>query len=846
MLALSKKLLTKPALSFIVPGMKTLRWLLILIIASALACRLPPISSLTSTPTAPGGTLPANTPQSDPATISTATITPTSTPVRSMAFTPTGEPNTPLERADRAFFLGDWSTALVEYQTALQNARDIETQAAALAGLGRVYYRSGDDYNALQSLRRLLDTQPNSPFHAEALYLLAKSNLALGRPAEAAEYFQRYLEARPGVLDSYIHTARGDALLQAGDYSGALTAYQAALASPRLTPDLELEIKLAQAYTLAGDSATALVMYPDIYQRSNAEYQKAKVDLLLGRLYASLGQMDQAYATWLDAVNQFPSYYDSYQCLVELVNAGYAVDELQRAIVDYFAGEYGMALAALDRYLQAVPTQATPEPEERLAKAYYYRGLTLRALNDPANAIVMWETAIQTYPAASLIDQAWEQKGYTQWAFLNEYPAAIQTFLDFVAAYPVHSRAAEFLFNAGRVAERAGNLPLAAQIWERLVAEYPTSNLAYEASFQAGIVFFRDHNYTSAQTQFQRAQQLAASPEERARAYLWSGKTYQALGDREGALSLLQLASELDPTGYYSERAKDILAERPPFDPPRVFDLGFDPIAERQEAERWLRQTFALPETLDLGDLSELRADERLQRGLELWQLGEFSLASAELENLRRSLLQEPVNSYRLIQILLEHHIYRLAILTARQVLDQAGMDDASTLTAPMYFNRIRFGNYYADLVIPASQEFNLHPLFIWSMMRQESLFDATIQSSAGARGLMQIIPSTGQDIASRLGWPTPFRADDLLRPQVSLRLGLTYFNTQRAYLYEDLYAALAAYNAGPGNAAVWKALAPDDPDLFLEVIRFSEPQRYIRGIYENFSIYRKLYERAP
>ena len=98
----------------------------------------------------------------------------------------------------------------------------------------------------------------------------------------------------------------------------------------------------------------------------------------------------------------------------------------------------------------------------------------------------------------------------------------------------------------------------------------------------------------------------------------------------------------------------------------------------------------------------------------------------------------------------------------------------------------------------------------------------------------------------SRIGWPANFTPDDLLRPQVSIRLGLDYLIDQIAYLDNNIYAALAAYNAGPGNAAAWKALAPEDPDLLLEVIRFSEPQRYIKGVYEIFSIYRKLYERTP
>jgi soluble lytic murein transglycosylase len=56
------------------------------------------------------------------------------------------------------------------------------------------------------------------------------------------------------------------------------------------------------------------------------------------------------------------------------------------------------------------------------------------------------------------------------------------------------------------------------------------------------------------------------------------------------------------------------------------------------------------------------------------------------------------------------------------------------------------------------------------------------------------------------------------------------------------MYAALAAYNAGPGSAAIWKGLAGEDPDLLLEIIRFQETRNYIRFIYEIFTVYRNLY----
>jgi soluble lytic murein transglycosylase len=163
-------------------------------------------------------------------------------------------------------------------------------------------------------------------------------------------------------------------------------------------------------------------------------------------------------------------------------------------------------------------------------------------------------------------------------------------------------------------------------------------------------------------------------------------------------------------------------------------------------------------------------------------------------------------------------------------------------MDAPVYFNYIRFGDYYGDLILPAAEEQGLDGLYVLSVVRQESLFEGFITSYADARGLMQVIPSTGQDIANKLGWPPDYSSTDLYRPIVSVRFGTDYLADQRDFFDGDLMAALSAYNAGPGNTIFWKEIAPDDPDLFLEIIRINQPQIYIKTIFEVFDIYSNLY----
>ena len=76
----------------------------------------------------------------------------------------------------------------------------------------------------------------------------------------------------------------------------------------------------------------------------------------------------------------------------------------------------------------------------------------------------------------------------------------------------------------------------------------------------------------------------------------------------------------------------------------------------------------------------------------------------------------------------------------------------------------------------------------------------------------------------------------------MSVRFGTYYLSEQRETFDGDMFAMLSAYNAGPYNTSLWKELAPDDADLFLEIIRLEQPQRYIRTIYEIYDIYRNLY----
>ena len=123
-----------------------------------------------------------------------------------------------------------------------------------------------------------------------------------------------------------------------------------------------------------------------------------------------------------------------------------------------------------------------------------------------------------------------------------------------------------------------------------------------------------------------------------------------------------------------------------------------------------MQTTFNIPAEIDLSGLGTLANDSGLQRGTALWQLGLYDEARGEFESVRLSLVNDPIQTFRLAHYMVELGAYRTAIMAARQVLDNALLDDAATLGAPVYFNHIRFGAYYQDLLIPLAQEYGFHP----------------------------------------------------------------------------------------------------------------------------------------
>jgi soluble lytic murein transglycosylase len=138
---------------------------------------------------------------------------------------------------------------------------------------------------------------------------------------------------------------------------------------------------------------------------------------------------------------------------------------------------------------------------------------------------------------------------------------------------------------------------------------------------------------------------------------------------------------------------------------------------------------------------------------------------------------------------------------------------------------------------------FTVDRALLFALMRQESRFDPTARSGAGARGLMQLMPSTATYVADKLTTDIG-RKPDLYEPETNVTLGQHYvrYLLDQKGIENDLILTIAAYNAGPGNIESWRKRLSGvkDPVLFIESLPVGETRNFAKQVLTNYWIYQR------
>jgi soluble lytic murein transglycosylase len=322
-----------------------------------------------------------------------------------------------------------------------------------------------------------------------------------------------------------------------------------------------------------------------------------------------------------------------------------------------------------------------------------------------------------------------------------------------------------------------------------------------EVEFYAGwLALTKLNDPKAADTHFENIQKVGSSPITQGRALYWRGRAQDALGDEISAKDFYAQAA-VHSTTFYGQLAAEQagLGE---------FSIGKDPVPTADDKAR-----FEGRETVQAARLLVSLGEDNLFRSLVLSI--DDTLPNAEeyalLVDLARGWGQQDL-SMRVVRVAAQHGY----------VLPERGYPLTATPTRDV-----------------GSPELAL----VYGIIRQESGFDPRVRSGVGARGMMQLMPSTAKHVARQLGvLYAPTRLDD---PNYNIQLGSTYLGDMIDKFSGSYVMATASYNAGPGHMPNWSAICGDprgasnDPIDFIECIPFSETRNYVMRVLEGMQVYR-------
>jgi len=770
------------------------------------------------------------TPTITPSPTLTSTPTSTPTPTATPTPTPTPMPGEVLADAEHAYRVGDWDAAETLYGRLLPLSSITPEEAqAAMLGLGQTRLARGSYAEAIELLETLVTDAPQL---AAAHLYLADALMASGDPLAAAEHYDIVAQAYPLLA----HPARewqGDAFYAAGRYEEARDAYTLALAAADTNSKKAfLGEKLGLTYAALNDYAAAMNAYDGILDVAQIAGYRARIMAQAADTALLFGDDAEAYRRMQVLIATYPTQAAAHPALVKLVNAGQPVDETLRGMVNYHAQAYDPAIQAFTRVINA---SAGHDGEP-----HHYMGLSHLGAGNYAQALSAFEMLLRDHAGDEYWGSAWIGKAQAL-AALGRTDEAVKAYQTLAEELPDHPRAAEALRSAADLLERAGRFSEAADLYLTMAETYINDENAPAARFRAALLHYRDGDTVTAQAAWNELIVWYPYSKQAQGARFWLGKTYLQAGNVVSATEKLSEAVAIGPWDFYGLRAADLLKTRTPFVVTDAPIASCDTPEDQAAAEAWLAGWLGLESNEGLATLPpELLDNVYLRRGTLLLRLGHFDEGRADLEALREATVGDALTQYRLALYFRDIGLYRSSIIAAATVWRLSGAPPIQE--APRFLGCLIYPTYYSDLVEAEAAARNLSPLFVYALLRQESLFEGYATSFAAAHGLMQVIPPTGQEIYNALGWPPNYTTPDLYRPMVSVHYGVWYLARQRDYIDGNLFAGMAAYNGGPGNSARWWEAANADQDLFVELIGFAETRTYVERIREHYARYAWLY----
>jgi soluble lytic murein transglycosylase len=664
---------------------------------------------------------------------------------------------------------------------------------------------------------------------ARARYVLA-ADLIDQKQGEKALGWLEGLEQDYPVLAAHIALKRAQAYEIMGDKDKAQEAWQ------DLIKEHSDEPVVAEAlYALSSDD-------PKYWEKAIAKFPPRPRPLEIARQWYAFSPEDPQYLE--QAIKKFPSHphlleiarqrlrQNPNQPELMLLLAKYAFDTPGvTSVLDQLVSKYGEAEGDNDEPL------IQPEDWEAIAVGYwrdrkygqasaayakaprtsrnaYLAALGLQYAEKPADAKRAYKQMVRDFPNAKETPSA-----LLQIAELEPNVEMVPYLDQVIEQFP--DRAGEALLVKAETLDGLKSSQAAAEARELLVTKYGQSDAAAEYRWKVARAKATAGDIEAA---LQWAEPiLTQNPDSllARQAGFWVGKWANKLGRKQQAIAAFEQVVAQHPQSYYAWRSAVRLGWK-------VGDFT---------TVRKLSPKVVLPAERPMLPIGSAALKELYQLGQDrdawmLWQ--------AEFQNRLEPTVTEQFTD-GIMRLAIGDHlegISRIATLEDRETPDEQA--EYQALRQQLTYWHALYPFPFLEAIETYAQQRRLNPLLVTAVIRQESRFEPKIRSTAGAVGLMQLLPDTGAWAAKQM----KLQKYTLDNPEHNIKLGTWFLDQVHQSYNNNSLLAVASYNAGSGNMAKWSPTkGSTDPDEFVEAIPFDETRDYVKQVFGNYWNYLRLYD---
>ncbi|MGB6370893.1 MAG: tetratricopeptide repeat protein [Atribacterota bacterium] len=699
--------------------------------------------------------------------------------------------------------------------------------------IGLELYQQSDYHQAISELLKIKYSTLNLPLYIKSQYLLG-------------ECFKK-TEDWDGAIEIYKNLAKNDPLLTdyslfylaeiyhlKGENHESIATFEEIIENfPQSLIISEAKYQIAQNYLKLNELTSALIYYKDILENSPDNQLKAKVLLELAEIY------------WKEE-----KYIDSLNYLYEILDKGYRLkrnSEPEELLIRYFYKiqedlkeievpyhiivkcadilfKYRQYNLAEDLYKEVIET--FPEALD-IAEVYYKRARTLYYKKEYKEAANQCEEIIVKFPPSEITIKANYLGGNSllasgeRYFALDKYKKIIEQYPETYYARESYLRMAECYFQLGEPEKGISQ-------WRQLINRYPNSDQAMTTWWNLGRYYTKNNKDPEALEAYRALSERFSKSRLGDDALYWRGKTLQKMGLEDEANSIYEKLLKDYPLSYYAER---IIEQRE--------DVNY----------RWLLPVVSISKEKDFTNLEGFldKYDKINEKGqlflLKSELFGEVSFYKEAIIELKGALNYNPGNIFLLFRLsdLYQKNEDYYDSLNYTEIIFNYLQDNYPLEELPLELWEHLYPAYFEDMIREYALKYEIDPLLALAMIREESRFNAWNESVAGARGLMQIIFSTGEWIAQKLNIED-FNDEMLFSPEVNINLGCWYIGYLKERFLNDPILIISGYNAGPGTTSKWlEQYDRSDLDNFVENVPYSETREHIKKVMKSYQMYKRL-----